>query len=100
MPLESSEKIRHMREQLSALQAKIADEEEKGRAEAIEQIRAIMETYALTPDDLVTQRKRGPNKQAAEPKYQDPASGTTWSGRGREPSWIKGKKRDKFLIAK
>ncbi|MCM3351971.1 H-NS histone family protein, partial [Bacillus velezensis] len=37
--------------------------------------------------------------QPATPKYQDPKTGKTWSGRGREPSWIKGKKRDRFLIA-
>ncbi|WP_157047486.1 H-NS family nucleoid-associated regulatory protein, partial [Burkholderia mallei] len=25
-------------------------------------------------------------------------TGATWSGRGREPGWIKGKKRERFLI--
>ncbi|WP_175753933.1 H-NS histone family protein [Burkholderia ambifaria] len=25
----------------------------------------------------------------AEAKYQDPKTGTTWSGRGRAPAWIK-----------
>ncbi|EDS82163.1 H-NS histone family protein [Burkholderia pseudomallei S13] len=32
------------------------------------------------------------------PKYRDPKTGATWSGRGREPGWIKGKKRERFLI--
>jgi hypothetical protein len=27
---------------------------------------------------------------AAAPKYQDPKSGKTWSGRGRRPFWLKG----------
>jgi DNA-binding protein H-NS len=26
----------------------------------------------------------------AKAKYRDPATGTTWSGRGKEPHWIKG----------
>lgn len=32
------------------------------------------------------------------PKYRDPASGATWSGRGREPEWIKGREREPFLV--
>ena len=30
-------------------------------------------------------------------KYQDPASGKTWSGMGRVPFWIAGKDRTKFM---
>lgn len=34
------------------------------------------------------------------PKYRDPGSGATWSGRGRAPAWLVGTKdRSKFLIA-
>ena len=33
------------------------------------------------------------------PKYRDPKSGATWSGRGRAPAWLSGAKdRSKFLI--
>ena len=37
------------------------------------------------------------------PKYRDPATGQTWSGRGKEPRWLaayakKGKKKDDFKI--
>ncbi|MGN4224231.1 H-NS family nucleoid-associated regulatory protein, partial [Burkholderia gladioli] len=33
------------------------------------------------------------------PKYLDPKTGATWSGRGRPPEWIKNAKdRDRFLI--
>jgi DNA-binding protein H-NS len=99
MATESTAKLQQMREKLAALQDQINEEEAKGRAEAIEQIKSLMETFSLTPDDLVTKRKRGPNKKKAVAKYQDPATGATWSGMGREPGWIKGKKREKFLIA-
>ncbi|MGA1018470.1 MAG: H-NS family nucleoid-associated regulatory protein [Phycisphaerales bacterium] len=39
------------------------------------------------------------------PKYRDPESGTTWSGRGRTPLWMvaaieQGRTRDEFLIEK
>nr|WP_291585911.1 H-NS family nucleoid-associated regulatory protein [Comamonas sp. UBA7528] len=31
-------------------------------------------------------------------KYHDPATGATWTGRGKEPVWIRGQDRDAFLI--
>lgn len=34
----------------------------------------------------------------AAPKFRDPATGETWTGRGRAPGWIKGKNRDDFRI--
>lgn len=38
-------------------------------------------------------------KKSAGAKYRDAATGATWSGRGKPPSWIAGKNRDDFLIA-
>jgi DNA-binding protein H-NS len=32
-------------------------------------------------------------------KYRDPATGQTWTGRGKAPKWIDGKDRSAFLIA-
>ena len=32
-------------------------------------------------------------------KYRDPATGATWTGRGREPKWIEGKDRAGYLVA-
>jgi len=29
-----------------------------------------------------------------EPKYRDPASGKTWSGRGKKPSWLEGNEKE------
>ena len=41
-------------------------------------------------------RRRNGDKVAA--KFRDPETGKTWSGRGREPTWIKGKDREEFKI--
>jgi len=43
-------------------------------------------------------------RHSVAPKYRDPASGTTWSGRGRTPVWLnnylaQGKAKEEFLIA-
>ena len=41
--------------------------------------------------------RRGTGDKVAA-KFRDPETGKTWSGRGREPTWIKGKNREKFKI--
>ncbi|KAG8148450.1 hypothetical protein BFF94_037970 [Burkholderia catarinensis] len=35
---------------------------------------------------------------AVKPKYFDPNSGATWSGRGRMPVWLIGKDLDKYRL--
>jgi DNA-binding protein H-NS len=32
-------------------------------------------------------------------KYRDPATGQTWTGRGKAPKWIEGQDRTPFVIA-
>jgi DNA-binding protein H-NS len=56
-----------------------------------------------TPDsasDAPMPKRRGPGKKqkAASVKYRDPASGKTWSGRGRKPSWLRGD-ADQYLVS-
>jgi DNA-binding protein H-NS len=82
------------------------------RAEGIKKAMAIINEYELTAHDLgfiKTQHvkaKKDPKAKtfsvkvpspAAPPKYRDPASGKTWSGRGHQPHWIEGN-RDDYLI--
>jgi len=47
--------------------------------------------------------KRKSAKRKVAPKYKDPQSGATWSGRGLTPRWLAekekaGAKREEFLI--
>lgn len=45
--------------------------------------------------------ERKPRRSKGEkvaPKYRNPETGDTWTGRGREPGWIKGKSRDDFAL--
>jgi DNA-binding protein H-NS len=51
----------------------------------------------------VPPRLAGITRRAVAPKYRDPSSGTTWSGRGKEPRWMTnlikhGAKREDFRI--
>jgi DNA-binding protein H-NS len=62
--------------------------------------------YSLTPSDLGFTRVGADRRKATGtqhkqgiPKYADPKTGKTWTGRGKPPNWILGaKNRDAFLI--
>ncbi|WP_454743391.1 H-NS histone family protein [Cupriavidus necator] len=93
-----------------ALDAKLTEMRASEIAGVIEQIQGLMAEYELTVDDIATKRRRGrpagvgkakagaKEKAPLPPKYQDPKTGATWSGRGRAPAWL-GRNRTKFLIA-
>lgn len=60
-------------------------------AAAIAEIKQKMAEYAITPEELgfvSGVRRRGSQRGQSSVKYLDPASGKTWSGRGRRPSWV------------
>ncbi|WP_042881140.1 H-NS family nucleoid-associated regulatory protein [Cupriavidus necator] len=89
-----------------ALEAQIEEARSTEVAGVIEQIRELMVRYSLSPEDLAPRRRRGrpagtasatTEKAALPPKYMDPKSGKTWSGRGRAPAWL-GKRPERFLI--
>lgn len=66
----------------------------------IEEIRAKVAEYGLTEKDIFGRVRRATTTTKIAPvaKYRDPATGATWSGRGRAPAWLKNKKRERFLI--
>jgi DNA-binding protein H-NS len=98
------------------IKVKISKLEEQARAllqkesvTVVAKIRGLMSEYGLTVQDLglgITNmgKKMSAMKNPLPPKYQDPVSGKTWSGKGKAPGWIveatKKGKRDDFLIGK
>ncbi|SPK70536.1 Histone-like nucleoid-structuring protein H-NS (plasmid) [Cupriavidus taiwanensis] len=92
--------------QKQALEAQIEEARASEVASVIEQIRELMLRYELSPEDLAPRRRRGrptgtvstsAEKAPLPPKYMDPKTGKTWSGRGRTPAWL-GKRPERFLI--
>ena len=85
------------REQLDK-QIKEAMQREKG--DAIAKAKMIIETYQLTEADLFSRKlggSRNPSGKVA-PKYRNPATGDTWTGRGKAPKWIIDRDRLNYLI--
>ncbi|WP_186052469.1 H-NS family nucleoid-associated regulatory protein [Burkholderia gladioli] len=101
-----AENYKTLKTQLDALQerteaARIAELEA-----VIAQVRELVTEYGITEDQIYGRKRAKKTAKSAaavvaEPKYQNPKTGETWSGRGRAPLWIRdAKNRDRFLIAK
>lgn len=69
--------------------------------QVVTQVKQIIADYGLTAEDIgLTAKGRAKGRRATvAPKYRDPKTGATWTGRGRAPAWIAGKNYERFLIA-
>ena len=89
--------------QRNALEQQIAAVLASEKSWAVEKVRTLIAEFGLTEDDVFggSTGKRAASKNAGSkvaPKYRDPATGATWTGRGKPPKWIAGKDRETFAI--
>lgn len=91
-----------LKAQIVKLQAQAEEARRTELAEVVASIRSKISEYGLSAQDLgfavAAKRGRPPKKAPLPPRYQDPKTGATWSGRGKPPKWIAGKNRERFLI--
>ena len=91
-----------LKAQIARLQAQADEARRTEVVNVIAEIRHKIVEYGLTAQDLgfaeSARRGRPPRKAPLPPRYQDPKTGSTWSGRGKPPKWIAGKNRERFLI--
>ncbi len=85
--------------QKADLEKQIAETLKAERAGVINQIKTLMADHGITVGDLTVKAGRPPKAAAAPaeggtptrkvaPKFRDPATGDTWSGRGLKPKWL------------
>ena len=100
-----------LKAQIERLQQELAETRESEMREAIETCKVLIDRFDLTAYHLgfvktqvIAPKKAEPHTFAAKkakrvypPKYQNPATGETWSGMGHAPRWIEGD-RDDYLI--
>ena len=90
--------------QREKLEQQIEEAKSREYAEVLNEIKQKMADYGITLAELGGGRgkaaKVGRPRAGVAPKYRDPDSGSTWSGRGKPPKWIAGQDRDGFLIQK
>lgn len=93
--------------QKAELERKIENARKQELSDAIAQIKALMTQYGITVADLggkLAPGKSGSTKGSkVAPKYRNPATGDTWTGRGRQPKWVEaalagGKQLSDFAI--
>ena len=67
---------------------------------AIQEIRQKMAEYGISIQDLSggTRARKTGATGTVKPKYRNPETGDTWTGRGKPPRWIAGRDKDQYLI--
>lgn len=96
--------LKELLAQREALEAKITELRAAELSDAVSKVRAIIDEYGLTPDDVFTRTSSAKTRKTSTAtkvaaKYRDPISGKTWSGRGLQPKFLAGKNKEDFLIA-
>ncbi len=100
--------------EITKLQKQAQTLQSKRRKPIIVSIVKSMKEYDISPEDIAAAYNSGRGIRGAKkakaattkvvaPKYRNPETGDTWSGRGKAPRWLSeaeaaGKTRDGFLI--
>lgn len=95
--------------QREALEQQISEARRRELSDAVSQVRSLVAEYGLTAQDVFpagkaagkAAGKTGRSSTAGTkvaPKYRNPATGETWTGRGKAPKWIQNENREKFVI--
>jgi len=94
-------KLDDLLSQKHALEAQIEAVRREEVGAAIAQVREVVAKYDLTERDIFggARQRSDTQKKTVAAKYRNPATGETWTGRGKPPKWIADKERDQFLIA-
>lgn len=98
---ESVKSIEELAAERDRIDAELKARKENEQNKVIDQIKTVMASYDISLQQLVDAMgglKATRKGTKAKIKYRDPASGATWSGRGKAPDWIKGKDFGDFLL--
>lgn len=94
---ELQQQINQAEAKVNELREKLAEQKNNERTQAIGSVKELIKTFQLTATDLGLSGKKSPDRKAlttgdkrmsVAPKYRDPASGKTWTGRGKTPAWL------------
>ena len=90
--------------QREALEQQIKEAREREVANALAQVRSLVDEFGLTVQDVFPSMRapsRGRSATAGSkvpPKYRDPVTGKTWTGRGKPPRWMPKENREQYAI--
>ncbi|WP_186095833.1 H-NS family nucleoid-associated regulatory protein [Burkholderia gladioli] len=81
----------------AVLDTEIQSAKAEERSSALEEVKRLVGEFAFSTREIFGVSKVR-KRQPVLPRYRDPKSGATWSGRGRPPAWIEGKDRSQYRI--
>lgn len=84
-----TQRLDKLKEEKKRINTEIALLLEQNKHVVIVEILKTMDDYSITIEDIQKASKKR-SRSAAKPKYRDPVTLATWSGRGKRPAWIKG----------
>lgn len=92
-------------QQKAELEKKIDALIQHAKTAAIAEAKAMVQQYGLTKEDVFPSAKsksgkpgKASKRSVGEPKFRNPETGATWTGRGKPPKWIEGKDRASLAI--
>lgn len=89
--------------QREELERQIAAARKAEIATAVQNARELVNQFGLTAEDVFggTGKRtvpKGTRGTTVAPKYRNPATGETWTGRGKAPKWIADQERTQYII--
>ncbi len=85
--------------QRNEIDAKLSQIQLAEKQKAIAEIKNLIAVHRISATDLHPLRRNKDRRYApVQPKFKDPASGNTWSGRGKTPRWLTGKDKEHFRL--
>lgn len=88
-----------LKRQIVELERQAARVRQRELISAIAQIKAIMHEYGISLEELSRSDSGAVKRRGTvAPKYRDPVTGATWSGRGRTPRWLEGKTKSDYSV--
>ena len=86
--------------QRELLEQQINEARHREISDALAKIQSIIVEFSLTQQDVfpVGRSRSAAKGSKVAAKYRDPATGATWTGRGKAPRWIQDKDRAQFEI--
>ncbi|GAB3479557.1 H-NS histone family protein [Polaromonas eurypsychrophila] len=91
------QQINQAEAKISELREKLNQQKNTERAQTIASIKELIKTHQLSATDLGLSAKKSAARTkharvdkglTVAPKYADPSTGKTWSGRGKAPAWL------------
>lgn len=101
MNVESSS-YKDLLKQREELDQKIDEARRSELNDAKAKVRQLIADFGLTQQDVFPSGRAGrPSTTTGTkvaPKFRNPETGQTWTGRGKPPKWIQDQDREKFAI--